>query len=98
MSWCRVALTLRQRLLGLAVEHDVDAGERSISEQRGSQPREQSPDSLRLIHTPQSSCHTHIVVTATLQQRTKMENEYGTYLFKMLQTLTVFSPGYSLHF
>lgn len=73
ICWLSVTLTLRQRSLGLAVKHDVDAGERSVAEQRGSQPRKQSPDSLRLIHTPQSTGHTHITVKATLKNTEKLK-------------------------
>lgn len=69
------ALTLRQRLLGLAVEHDVDAGEGSVSQQGRSQPRKQGPDSLRLIHVPQSSRHAHVVITATLRTTTNREQQ-----------------------
>lgn len=69
-SGSTAALTLRQRLLGLAVEHDVDAGEGSVSQQRGRQPREQRPDPLRLVHVPQSSRHADVVVTAALMANT----------------------------
>lgn len=65
-SGSTLALTLRQRPLGLTVEHDVDAGEGSVSQQRGGQPRKQRPDPLRLVHVPQSARHADIVVTATL--------------------------------
>lgn len=68
---CGGGLTVRQQLLGLAVEHDVDAGEGSISQQRGSQPREQRPDSLRLVHVPQSPRHADVVETAALRNQDK---------------------------
>lgn len=76
------ALTLRQRSLGLAVKHDVDAGERSVSEKRGGEPREQCPDPLGLIHAPQSAGDTCIVVEATLKHKrdkTVLENKYPNY-------------------
>ena len=63
-------LTGRQGSLGLAVEHDVDAGEGRVSEQGGSQPGEQSPEALCLVHAPHSPGHAHVVVSATLEHNT----------------------------
>lgn len=59
-------LTVRQRVLGLAVEHDVDAGEGNVSEQSGCETGEQRSRPLCPTHTAQSSCYTAVVITPTL--------------------------------
>lgn len=53
-------------MLGLGVEHDVDAGERSIAEESGGETGEQRSRPLFLTHTAQSSYYTAVVITPAL--------------------------------
>lgn len=59
-------VTFWQRGLGLAVEHDVDAGEGDVSQQSGHEAGEQSSRTLSLTHAAQSPRHAPVAVPAAL--------------------------------
>lgn len=59
--------TVRQCPLALAIDHDIDPREGSISEQCRCETWVQSSWSLSLTHTPQGSIHTAVVIPPTLK-------------------------------
>lgn len=68
---CIDFLTLRQRGLGLAVEHDVDPRERNVPEQGGHEAGEQSGGAFAPTHAAQRAAHAHVAVPAALEHRHK---------------------------
>lgn len=62
---------LRDILLGLQEEHEVEAGERGVAEQRGKQAASQSAGALRLVDHPQGVGHVAVLVHAALKHRDK---------------------------
>lgn len=68
------SLTLRCEVFGLCVEHQVDAREGRIPQQRGREPTEHATDPFGLIDILQGSIHTPIAKSSTLQGQTKVSH------------------------
>ncbi len=60
-------LTLWQSLFSLAVEHDIDARERGVSEQSRCEPGVKSPGTFILTHTFKGSSYAYVIVPPALK-------------------------------
>lgn len=69
LFFSRLLLTFGEGGFGLAVEHDVDPGERHVSEESGHEAGEEGRGAFSLAHAAQSPHHTPVTVPATLKHK-----------------------------